>query len=239
MKKQNNLLTIALATILICFAAILTINLNSSKLTMASNDEGGESNTKIILIDPGHGGIDGGASAADGTVEKNINLNIALELEKLLKENGFKVFLTRDEDRGLYSDSGSVKEKKIQDLNERCKLKKDTNCDLFISIHLNKFSDASCKGAQVWYSKNNESEEIANIIQSNLVADLDSSNHRKPKFAKDMYKVLRTNDDMPGVIVECGFLSNNEDLSNLKNESYQKKVAESLNKSIKNYFEEH
>lgn len=239
MKKQNNLLTIALATILICFAAILTINLNSSKLTMASNDEGGESNTKIILIDPGHGGIDGGASAADGTVEKNINLNIALELEKLLKENGFKVFLTRDEDRGLYSDSGSVKEKKIQDLNERCKLKKDTNCDLFISIHLNKFSDASCKGAQVWYSKNSESEEIANIIQSNLVADLDSSNHRKPKFAKDMYKVLRTNDDMPGVIVECGFLSNNEDLSNLKNESYQKKVAESLNKSIKNYFEEH
>ena len=239
MKKQNNLLTIALATILICFAAILTINLNSSKLTMASNDEGGESNTKIILIDPGHGGIDGGASAADGTVEKNINLNIALELEKLLKENGFKVFLTRDEDRGLYSDSGSVKEKKIQDLNERCKLKKDTNCDLFISIHLNKFSDASCKGAQVWYSKNSESEEIANIIQSNLVADLDSSNHRKPKFAKDMYKVLRTNDDMPGVIVECGFLSNNEDLSNLKNESYQKKVAESLNKSIKNYFEGH
>lgn len=239
MKKQNNLLTIALATILICFAAILTINLNSSKLTMASNDEGGESNTKIILIDPGHGGIDGGASAADGTVEKNINLNIALELEKLLKENGFKVFLTRDEDRGLYSDSGSVKEKKIQDLNERCKLKKDTNCDLFISIHLNKFSDASCKGAQVWYSKNSESEEIANIIQSNLVADLDSSNHRKPKFAKDMYKVLRTNDDMPGVIVECGFLSNNQDLSNLKNESYQKKVAESLNKSIKNYFEEH
>lgn len=239
MKKQNNLLTIALATILICFAAILTINLNSSKLTMASNDEGGESNTKIILIDPGHGGIDGGASAADGTVEKNINLNIALELEKLLKENGFKVFLTRDEDRGLYSDSGSVKEKKIQDLNERCKLKKDTNCDLFISIHLNKFSDASCKGAQVWYSKNSESEEIANIIQSNLVADLDSGNHRKPKFAKDMYKVLRTNDDMPGVIVECGFLSNNEDLSNLKNESYQKKVAESLNKSIKNYFEEH
>lgn len=239
MKKQNNLLTIALATILICFAAILTINLNSSKLTMASNDEGGESNTKIILIDPGHGGIDGGASAADGTVEKNINLNIALELEKLLKENGFKVFLTRDEDRGLYSDSGSVKEKKIQDLNERCKLKKDTNCDLFISIHLNKFSDASCKGAQVWYSKNSESEEIANIIQSNLVADLDSSNHRKPKFAKDMYKVLRTNDDMPGVIVECGFLSNNQDLSNLKNESYQKKVAESLNKSIKNYFEGH
>ena len=239
MKKQNNLLTIALATILICFAAILTINLNSSKLTMASNDEGGESNTKIILIDPGHGGIDGGASAADGTVEKNINLNIALELEKLLKENGFKVFLTRDEDRGLYSDSGSVKAKKIPDLNERCKLKKDTNCDLFISIHLNKFSDASCKGAQVWYSKNSESEEIANIIQSNLVADLDSSNHRKPKFAKDMYKVLRTNDDMPGVIVECGFLSNNQDLSNLKNESYQKKVAESLNKSIKNYFEEH
>ncbi|WP_040327559.1 N-acetylmuramoyl-L-alanine amidase CwlD [Clostridium ihumii] len=239
MKKQNNLLTIALATILICFAAILTINLNSSKLTMASNDEGGESNTKIILIDPGHGGIDGGASAADGTVEKNINLNIALELAKLLKENGFKVFLTRDEDRGLYSDSGSVKEKKIQDLNERCKLKKDTNCDLFISIHLNKFSDASCKGAQVWYSKNSESEEIANIIQSNLVADLDSSNHRKPKFAKDMYKVLRTNDDMPGVIVECGFLSNNQDLSNLKNESYQKKVADSLNKSIKNYFEGH
>ncbi|MGG7163028.1 N-acetylmuramoyl-L-alanine amidase CwlD [Clostridium ihumii] len=239
MKKQNNLLTIALATILICFAVILTINLNSSKLTMASNDEGGESNTKIILIDPGHGGIDGGASAADGTVEKNINLNIALELAKLLKENGFKVFLTRDEDRGLYSDSGSVKEKKIQDLNERCKLKKDTNCDLFISIHLNKFSDASCKGAQVWYSKNSESEEIANIIQSNLVADLDSSNHRKPKFAKDMYKVLRTNDDMPGVIVECGFLSNNQDLSNLKNESYQKKVADSLNKSIKNYFEGH
>lgn len=229
---KNNIKSLIFGFLVMFLFSFSLINLNFDNYAEAVEDE-----QKIILIDPGHGGLDGGASASDGTVEKHINLNISLELAKELKEKGYTVFLTREEDKGLYSDSGTTRDKKNQDLNERCKLKKDTNCDLFISIHLNKFSDASCKGAQVWYSQNPESEKIAKIIQSNIVNDLENENHRLPKAAKDQYKILRNNDTMAGVIVECGFLSNNEDLAKLKDESYQKKLAQSLCKSIVEYFE--
>lgn len=234
MKYKNNALIVVLMVILIAFGSMFAVNLRNSKEVLSINDD--ISSKKIILIDPGHGGIDGGAGAKDGTVEKHINLNISLELEKLLKEGGYKVYLTRDEDEGLYSESGTVRNKKNEDLNARCKLKEETNCNLFLSVHLNKFNDARCKGAQVWYSKNPQSEIFAKIVQSNLKIDLDENNKRQAKCANDAYKILRCNDNMPGIIVECGFLSNEEDLVNLKSESYQKKVAQSLFKSIEEYF---
>lgn len=232
MKYKNSILIGTLMAILIVLGSFFTTDLKRSEDVVNLNDN----KVKTILIDPGHGGMDGGASASDGTVEKHINLNIALELEKLLKESGYNVYLTRYEDTGLYSENGTVRQKKNEDLNARCQLKKETNCDLFVSIHLNKFKDASCKGAQVWYSNNPESEVISKIVQNNLKEDLDTNNKRQAKPAKDAYKILRTNDTMPGFIIECGFLSNNEDLSKLKDESYQKKVAQSLFKSIEYYY---
>lgn len=190
----------------------------------------------IILLDPGHGGIDSGAISRDGIMEKDINLKISNKLkDKLLKE-GYKALMTRSQDEGLYIDEGKIRKKKIEDLNNRCKLKEDSKCNMFISIHLNMFPQSKYYGAQVWYSKNENSKKLAGILQKNLVNDLDNNNNRKEKAAFDSYKVLRCKDNMPSVLIECGFLSNNEEKNELLKDEYQDKIAECIKKSITEYY---
>ena len=116
---------------------------------------------KVILIDPGHGGIDGGAKSKAGTIEKDINLQISLKLRDNLEEKGYKVYMTRDEDEGLYQKGNTIKEKKREDLNRRVQMKKETDCDIFISIHQNMFPQSKCYGAQVWYASNEKSYNLA------------------------------------------------------------------------------
>lgn len=198
--------------------------------------KGVKGNSKIILIDPGHGGIDGGAQAKDGTCEKDINLNISLKLRKYLESKKYKVIMTRQEDKGLYTESGKIRKKKLEDLENRCKIKVNSNCDAFISVHLNMFPESKYYGAQVWYGDNKESEKLAGIIQKNMINDLDKNNKRKEKPAKNSYKILRYGKNIPSVIVECGFLSNDAERQKLKDTSYQQKVAESLGKSLEEFF---
>lgn len=195
-----------------------------------------ENTQKIILIDPGHGGIDGGAVSKNGTVEKDINLSIAKKLKINLEQKGYKVIMTREDDTGLYSDKGRIRDKKNEDLNNRCKMKKESNCDVFISIHLNMFEQSQYYGAQVWYAKEGESAELAHILQQNLVKDLNNNNKRKEKCAKGAYKILRCYSDIPSVLVECGFLSNLEEEEKLKTDLYQEKIAVSLANSIEKFF---
>lgn len=192
-----------------------------------------DSPKKIILLDPGHGGVDGGAVANDGTLEKGINLSIGLKLKDKLEKSGFSVVMTRDSDKGLYSDSS--KKKKAEDLRNRCKLKIQSGCDVFMSIHLNMFPQSKYYGAQVWYASDENSKKLAHIIQENFRKDVDSTNKRVEKEAKGAYKVLRCS-SMPSVIVECGFLSNPTEEQKLKTESYQENIADSLSKSVSDYF---
>lgn len=159
-----------------------------------------DSKQKVILIDAGHGGIDGGAKSKNGTIEKGINLSISNKLKVKLEEKGYKVYMTRDEDK-------EISTKKVQDLEARCKMKKETNCDVFISIHQNKFTQESCYGAQVWYASNEKSQMIATTIQESLKEKVDDNNKRVAKPAKNLYKILRDGYDGACVIVECGFLS--------------------------------
>lgn len=193
---------------------------------------------KIILVDPGHGGMDGGAESKSGTVEKSINLNIGLKLKKILENEKFNVIMTREKDKGLYTEGGTIRKKKLEDLNNRCEMKEKSNCDMFVSIHLNMFPESKYYGAQVWYSENQDSKRLAHIIQENLRKDLDNNNKRIEKQALGKYKILRAGKDVPSVIVECGFLSNYEEEQKLKDESYQQKIAESLGKSIEEYYTE-
>lgn len=195
-----------------------------------------ENTQKIILLDPGHGGIDGGAVSKNGTVEKDINLSIGKKLKVNLEKKGYKVIMTREDDIGLYSDKGRIRDKKNEDLNNRCKMKKESNCDIFISIHLNMFEQSQYYGAQVWYAKEGESAELAHILQQNLIKDLNNNNKRKEKCAKGAYKILRCYTDIPSVLVECGFLSNLEEEQKLKTDSYQEKIATSLANSIEEFF---
>ena len=235
LKYRNNKLIAIVVVIFVAMTSFIVLNISISKETM-KNNERLQTGGKKILIDAGHGGMDGGTSSNNGTVEKNINLSIAIKLKTKLQNLGYEVVMTREDDKGLYLNSGTIRSKYMEDLRNRCNLKESSNCDMFVSIHLNYFTQSKYKGAQVWYSTYKESAMLAGIIQKNLREDLDSSNKRVQKPAKNAYRILRENDTMPSVIVECGFLSNYEEEQELKSDEYQEKVAESISKSIVEYY---
>lgn len=217
---------------IISLLIILTTVIGITFVNFPMNVKAAGSKKKLILIDPGHGGIDGGAQAKDKTCEKDINLSISFKLKKYLENKKYKTLMTRTEDKGLYTDDGTIRKKKIQDLSNRCKIKTSSNCDVFVSIHLNMFPESKYYGAQVWYGADEKSRELAEIIQDNLREDLDKNNKRKEKPAGNQYKILRIGKEIPSVIVECGFLSNPEEKEKLKSDEYQQKIAESIGKSI-------
>ncbi|MBS5982982.1 N-acetylmuramoyl-L-alanine amidase CwlD [Clostridium butyricum] len=189
-----------------------------------------EKNQHIILIDAGHGGIDGGAKSKNGTIEKDINLAIASKLKKKLEDGGYKVYMTREDDSQLAK-------KKVEDLTKRCQLKKETQCEVFISIHQNMFPQANCFGAQVWYASNDKSKELAEGIQESLKEQIKDNNKRIAKAAKDQYKILRDGYDGACILVECGFLSNSEEEQRLKSDEHQENLTEGIKSGLDKYFE--
>jgi N-acetylmuramoyl-L-alanine amidase len=193
---------------------------------------------KTVLIDPGHGGYDGGADGDNGIKEKDINLSISLKLKETLIANGYNVVMIREEDKALLDEGKRTTTKKAQDIANRCKIKSESNADLFISIHQNKFPQGKYFGSQVWYSKNEESKLLGHVVQVNLKNDLNNNNIRVEKPAKNDFRILTCNDTMPSILVECGFLSNYEEQKLLQQESYQQKIADSITKSINSYFKE-
>lgn len=199
--------------------------------------------TDVLLIDPGHGGIDGGAVSAAGVSEKNINLAIALEIQKMAEADGWNVVLTRTEDRGLYTDvkndgteqmeikgKRSIRSLKTEDLRKRRQIIDKLEPDVAVSIHLNSFKeDPRVHGAQTFYSSSAEkkieekSKELAQKIQSALIAGIDDGTERTPLGKRDV--LLLKEPIVPTVIVECGFLSNPTEAEQLCSEEYQKKIA--------------
>lgn len=195
-------------------------------------------NRKTIIIDAGHGGFDGGAVASDGTVEKDINLNISLIIAKLLKQNNFRVIMTRETDVSTEdTESLQIASKKRSDLQNRLNLMKDYPDSIFVSIHLNKFTTSSAFGSQVFYSKNEKSRILAEKIQNNIVNLIQPYNTRVNKQATSSTYLLY-NATVPAVLVECGFLSNREELEKLKQNAYQKKMAFGIYCGIIEYLKE-
>ena len=235
LKYRNNKLVAVLIVIFTGMVIMVGSNLSIVEETMKINKEGQVGN-KIILIDAGHGGMDGGASSKNGTVEKDINLSIATKLKKSLQRIGYEVIMTREEGAEPYSSGRTIRERYNEDLRKRCDLKISSNCDMFISIHLNHFSESKYYGAQVWYSSFKDSAMLAGIAQNNLKIDLEPSNKRIQKPAKNLYKILRENDTMPSIIVECGFLSNYEEEQKLKSDHFQQMIADSIIKSIGEFY---
>ena len=181
---------------------------------------------RCVIIDPGHGGFDGGAEAADGTLEKDINLEISLKIRDILRLSGFEVVMTRTVDTGTEDNPDkSISLRKKSDLKNRLALMSNSGDTVYVSIHLNKFTTSAARGAQVFYSPNFENAKIlGECIQSAVVKNLQPDNHRTVKRGYDSTFLLK-NAKVPAVIVECGFLSNKADLENLKSEEYQKKMA--------------
>lgn len=222
---------------LLLITAIVTeiYSVNAKALNLLYEEE---NKAKIILIDPGHGGYDGGAVSKNGTIEKDINLAIAIKLKKQLESKGYKVFMTREEDESLNSIIKKPSSKKVEDLNNRCNMKKEVNCDMFISIHQNTFPQSKVYGAQVWYSKYEESKILASKMQQSLIEMVDPSNKRIEKPAVDHYRILRDGYEAPSVLVECGFLTNLEEEKKLKDEAYQEKISSAIAEGVKKYYEE-
>lgn len=196
-----------------------------------------DNSDKVILIDPGHGGIDGGAQSKTGTIEKDINLQIALKLRDNLEEKGYKVYMTRDEDEGLYQKGNTVKEKKREDLNRRVEMKKETECDIFVSIHQNMFPQSKCYGAQVWYASNDNSYNLATVVQDSIKESVKDNNKRVAKPAAEAYLILRDKYEGASILVECGFLSNPDEEAKLKSDEHQNLIVEGISGGIDKYFD--
>lgn len=193
---------------------------------------------KVIGIDPGHGGIDPGAVGKNGISENEINLSICLKLKRFIEQSGGVVVITRDDTRGLYTDkSNSVRDKKTEDLKNRMELINSSNCDIFLTIHLNSFPQSKYYGAQTFYSeKCSDSWRLANVVQEELKNILDTDNKRKPQKRDDVYLLQEAH--MPSILIECGFLSNPREELLLSDEEYQEKIAWAIYIGIIKYLNE-
>lgn len=191
-----------------------------------------------ILIDPGHGGIDQGTSGGTGATEAPLNLAISEKLMSFLEGAGFEVDMTRYEDEGLYSlKSKTIREKKNEDLSNRVDMINNSNADLVVSIHINSFPQRQYYGAHVFYQKNSPLGKIAaDILQDSMKSILDPENNRVPQVKKDIRIMDDTN--IPVVLVECGFLSNDAEEKKLITDEYQEKIAWSLFTGLIKYFNE-
>ena len=184
---------------------------------------------QIVVLDPGHGGADGGCVAYDGTVEKQINLAVSNNLRDMLIVLGYDVKCTRTEDISIHDkDVKGLGNQKKSDMKNRLALfNKYTNA-IAVSIHQNKFTDEKYSGAQMFYSeKNKQGEHLADIMQKRFVAFLQPENTRETKaVGNELY--LLDNTSCPSVMAECGFLSNKEEAQKLEDPDYQKKVSFTL-----------
>ncbi len=202
------------------------------KVTVYNDDgssESYEANLGIIAIDPGHGGADPGKVSANGNLEKDINLEIAIELKKLLENEGYKVVMTREDD----SDTCTGDYGKVEDLENRVDIIRDSGAGIVVSIHQNSFPDSKVKGAQVFYSgAGSEAQNLAENIQESLL-NADSENRRQVKKNDDYYLFVHT--EIPIVIVECGFMSNPEEEKKLMTKTYRDTVAECIFEGVTKY----
>lgn len=204
-------------------------NFSSSQVYANAADDG----QNIVVIDSGHGGLDGGKEGKSGILEKTINLAISYKLKALLEENSYQVVMTRTDDNGLYSDSDS--NKKIADMKKRCEIIENSNADVVVSVHQNSFSDSKVSGAQVfYYTHSAEGKKFAGIMQASFKENLNNNNNRVEKANNTYYMLIHTK--APTIIAECGFLSNPDEEQLLSSEEYQQKVAQALYNGIETYF---
>ena len=189
----------------------------------------------VIVVDSGHGGIDPGVIGQNELKEKEINLAIAKKLERLLKAAGYDVIMTRKKDEGLYEENSP--NKKVQDMQKRCEIIKENHPLLTVSIHQNSYQDPAVYGPQVFYYEDSaQGKTLAELIQTELNTRLEVKRPRSPKGNKTYYLLKRSESVLN--IVECGFLTNQEEAGLLQQEEYQQKIAQAVAEGICTYLRE-
>lgn len=238
-KKSSLVLSFLVFSLLLTLASLLFCGIevffNNRKNTDA---DALSEKTVTVILDPGHGGEDGGAVGAGDVYEKDLNLAIAKEVESYLKMNGISVICTRNEDILLYDRNVDYKgRKKMLDLAARLKISRETENSVFVSIHMNAFPQTQYSGLQVYYSPNDDtSADLAALIQNNTKSLLQPTNTRKIKPASsNIYLLDRIT--TPAVLVECGFLSNAEECALLSDAEYRQKLSLILANAIAQFVE--
>lgn len=187
-------------------------------------------NHKCIIIDPGHGFPDGGAVSSSGTLESDLNIEIAEKLSRELTERGYKTVMTRTDKNGL-------DKKKKSDMNMRLNIMKNTPADIFVSIHINKFHQSKYRGAEILYSSNfNQSALLAQMIMTKIKS-IDPDNQTRSIKEAERTLFLMKNATIPAVIVECGFISNPSEELLLKSPDYQSRLAAAICDGILSYYD--
>ncbi len=227
-----------LACVLVGCLLVLSIGTASKKIAVAATPMAVTALQRpTLIIDAGHGGFDGGAVAEDGTLEKDLNLQIALLMEAQAKLLGFQTVMVRKED--VSTENGTAVQavsRKVADMKNRLLLMQSYSNGIFVSIHQNKYTTSQPSGTQVFYApKISQAEVLANCIQTSVSASLQPQNHRSIKAGtKDTY--LLYNASIPAVIVECGFMSHPKELEQLKDKNYQQQMALSIVTGILYYY---
>ena len=221
-KKWTALYILCLLGLFVGFALILwqgnAVNV-SKNIVLAGNTD------PVLIIDAGHGGEDGGAVSPDGTAESGINLSIALQMEEIARLVGRDVVLTRDTDISLHGETAAtIAEKKREDLQNRVAFCNEIDEGVLISIHQNSLPEfPSTRGAQVFYGSGEGSEALAEGMQERLNETINQRAKTCRPTGDGVYLLEHTK--CPSVLVECGFLSNSEELAQLKDPAYQTKLA--------------
>lgn len=181
-------------------------------------------------------GEDGGATTEDGVSEADINLKITLKVKSLLEQSGANVILTRSDENGIYDlDKTTLRQKKVSDLKNRVKIGNESKADVFVSIHLNKIPQKQYWGWQTFFKEENEdSKKLAQSLQKGLNESIQKENKRESLKIENVYIIEHI--QIPTAIVECGFLSNQEEKELLQTSEYQDKLAWGIYVGIMNYF---
>ena len=193
---------------------------------------------KVVVLDAGHGKPDEGAESSSGTTEAETNLKIALKVQNLLEQSGCTVILTRSDENAIYDiDSQTLKQKKISDIRNRVKIGNESSADIFVSIHLNKIPQSQYYGWQCFYKANDENSiKLAKQLQENLNKSIQKENKRVAMKLDTVYIMKHV--EIPISIVECGFLSNQEEEKQLLDDGYQNRLAWGIFNGIQEYFYE-
>jgi N-acetylmuramoyl-L-alanine amidase len=229
-KRKNAVLIIL---ILLLSIAIFSID-GSSPIAEASK----KSQKPIVVVDAGHGGEDPGVvSDYSGIAEKDLNIRIAQLLKGLLEQDGYTVIMTRTKDVLQYEPgTKDIYQKRKQDLTRRKKLIDESGADIVVSIHMNGFKDSQYKGAQTFFPPSSvDSERLAKSIQNAIVSKADPENKRVALLKKERIVILK-NLKVPTALIECGFLSNEEEAKKLNTLEYQEKLAAAIKEGIDRYF---
>ncbi len=200
----------------------------SSGAVTTYNQNSSVERSVTVVVDAGHGGIDGGATSCTGVLESAMNLEIALRLNDLLHLLGYDTVMIRTTDTSVYTEGNTIAAQKVSDLKERVRICNETENAILISIHQNTFSDSRYDGAQVFYADTEGSAALAKSLQAKLCTG------RTAKKAGSVY--LLQNIKCTGVLVECGFLSNPEEEAKLREKGYQQYLCAVIATTLNEFF---